>query len=99
MKDLSIIEINKSVDKLSDTMNAFTTNMNTVMDNISSTTSALVNQNAMIYNDFKQQRQQQEQQEQKILNSNRLYYNRDGSYVIDRSKALYVHRGSKTTIH
>lgn len=95
MKDLSIIEINKSVDKLSDTMNAFTTNMNTVMDNISSTTSALVNQNAMIYNDFKQQRQQQEQQEQKILNSNRLYYNRDGSYVIDRSKALYVHRGSK----
>ena len=41
MKDLSIIEINKSVDKLSDTMNAFTTNMNTVMDNISSTTSAL----------------------------------------------------------
>lgn len=94
IKDLSIIEINKSVDKLSDTMNAFTTNMNTVMDNISSTTSALVNQNAMIYNDFKQQRQQQEEQE--LLNGDRLYYNPDGSYVIDRSKARYVKRGSRT---
>ena len=97
IRDLSIVEINNSVDKLSNTMNAFATNMNTVMDTLTSNTSAIINQNAMIYNDFKQQQQQeQEQQEdQEIVYGDRLYYNPDGSYVIDRSKARYVKRGSK----